>query len=397
MASKRDTTVLVIVLLVTAALGAAGVAALKRAEARRAQSTTEPPPELGVAVGIAVARSRTIAVQVDASGFLQPFEQLTISTQVPGHVENQYVEVSDRVNAGDMLFQLDASLRTTAVEKARAAVDRADSELKLAVDNLNRMQRLEAQRSTNPTEVLQVETQHAIAQAMLKKAQAALREALIMLDKMLIRAPITGEIALVHTRQGEYAHAGQPLVDIMESDRLKLIVQLSDREIVAFAPQDPVTMRPSALPGETFAGQVLRIHPRATLDSRMFEVEIEVPNADHRLRPGFHVHATLHQKARHTDKTHHDVGSAVRTAQTKVVTIPRAAVFENYRRKYCYVVKKRGDDDRQHAVRTPIDVAPLLSDLQHVQVLTGVQPGDRVITTGLQHVTHQSIVRVIDQ
>ena len=384
-AAKGNRAVVVIVILVTAALGVVGVTAMKRAEDRRTADTTEAPPERGVLVGVSTARSRVIAVQVETAGYLQPFEQLTISTQVPGYVEHQHVEASDRVNAGDLLFELDAALYATAIESAQAIVERAESELVLADDNVARMDRLQAQQSTNPTEVLQADTQQAIAQAMLKKSRAALQEARIMLERTRIHAPLTGEIVRVHTRQGEYAHVGQPLVDIMESERLKLIVRLNDRQIVAFVPGDPVTMTPSALPGERFDGRILRVHPRAALDSRMFEVEIEVPNNDRRLRPGFYVHAVLKK----SDDPSNANGAVV-------LTIPRSAVFEHYRRQYCYVVKTR-DDGRQHAVRTPIEIAPLLSDMQNVQVMAGVRQGDRVITTGLQHVTHESVVRISDQ
>lgn len=384
MATGRNIVVTVIILLVTITLCIAGVAARQQARSRHAPSTDIALPDQGIAVSVAVARLRTLTLDVTASGFLEPFEELTLSAQVPGYVRRQYIEVSDRVEKDDPLFQLDDALRRIAVDKALAASDRAASELRLAEEQVRRIEKLQAQESANPTEILKVHTDFAVAQAMRKQALSAVEEAQILLEKTTIRAPITGSIARVHTRQGEYARVGQPLVDIIARHRLKLVVQLNDREVVTFAPGDTVAMTTPALPRRRFTGTILRIHPRAAADSRKFEVEIEVPNADLALRPGFYVQAKLHRST----------GDGSESVQA--ITLPRMAVFERYRQQYCYIVRRAEGESVDRAIRTPVETAPLLSDRQFVQVLSGVQPGDRVITTGLQHVTHQSAVRVVE-
>ncbi len=386
MPRKRDITVTVVVLLATAALGAAGIAALRQADAKHSAIALHPPQDNAVAVSVAIAQLQAIRFQVAVSGFLEPFEQLTISAPLPGQVETQFVEASDRVNQGDPLFQLDAALHANAVVQARAAAHRARSELEFAVQNLQRIESLQERQAANPTEIAKVNTEHQVARAMLKRADAAVREAEIRLDRTTIRAPLTGHVARVRTRQGEYAHVGQPLVDLIETDRLKLIVQLNDRQVVAFRTGDPVNLRVPVMPRGRFAGRILRIHPRAMPDSRKFEVEIEIPNQEHRLRPGFHVQAEISREPRPDGQPH----------EAQVVTVPRMAVFELYRRQYTYVVRRADGDAAERAFRTPIETAPLLSDPQHVQVITGLHPGDRVITSGLQHVTDQAPVRVVD-
>ncbi len=383
----RTFFVVTVIVAVTAALCVVGFAALEQAEAKRAESTQDAPPDRGVAVSVESVARRDVALRVSVSGFLEPYTQITISAQIPGQLEVQHVEASDLVSAGQPLYEMDASLRKVDLDKAAAAVARARSELDLAKEDVKRIERLQTQDSANPREVRQVNTALTAAKATFDQARASVEEATILLGKTVVRAPIAGLVAQVHTRQGEYAHVGQPIVEIIEVDSLKLTVQLNDSQIVAFTLGDPVAMRASARPGEVFDGRILRIHPRAARDSRMFEVEIEVPNPDHRLRPGFFVHAVLSQQ-----RAEGRSGGAV-----EVITVPRTAVFERYRQQYCYVVRGADGEPFERAYLTLLETAPFLPDMKDVQVLSGVQAGERVITAGLLHVTHEAIVRVTDE
>ena len=79
-----------------------------------------------------------------------------------------------------------------------------------------------------------------------------------------------------------------------------------------------------------------------------------------------------------------------------MVTIPRLAVLELYRQHYCYVVRRTAAESVDRAYWTLIETLPILSDPQNVQVISGLEVGDRVVTTGLQHVTHECVVRVVE-
>jgi membrane fusion protein (multidrug efflux system) len=381
----RDILVTLLVILLTAVLGTVGVAAYRWAETRHQDELAKTPPQSGVAVGTAVVELRPVAMRVEARGFLEPFEQVLVATEIPGRVERRMVEIADRVARNEPLFQIDRSLHRVAVDKALAETRRAASDLRQAEVNAERIERLKETDSANPLEVLDVETALTKAEAYVKEADAALAEARILLEKTAIVSPVNGVIAAIHAHQGEYAQVGQPLAEVIVVDRLKLRVQLSDREAVASSPGDPVTLQTTALPGEAFAGRILRIYPRAARDSRKFEAEIEVPNSDGQLRPGFYAEATLMPQNRPQGKTPH-----VR----EILTIPRLAVMERHRQQYCYVIRQRTGEALYRAIWTPIESRSLLTDPKLVEVVAGLEAGDRVITTGLQHVTHESIVRV---
>ncbi len=384
MAGSRDTIAVFVVLLMSAALCVGGVVAMRWTRATEEPANVHPVEGTGAAVSVARVAATKRSLEIDSRGFLVPFEELTVSAEVSGSVEKQLVDVSDHVRKGSPLFQIDNSLRDVAIEKALADAKSAASDVHNAEENARRVERLKETDSARPIESLDAETALAKALALAQRADAAVTEARILKDKSTLIAPRDGVIAHVYARQGEYARAGQPLVDIIVVDRLKLTVQLDDREIVDLTVGDPVSMVAPALPGHTFSGSILRIFPRAVPDSRKFEVEILVPNPDQRLRPGFFVEAKITPTPSQA------------AAQPMILTVPRLAISELYRQQYCFVVRQDPNGEAERAYWTPIETLPILTDPQHVQVVSGLHLGDRVVTTGLQHVTDGCAVRIVE-
>ena len=71
-------------------------------------------------------------------------------------------------------------------------------------------------------------------------------------------------------------------------------------------------------------------------------------------------------------------------------------MVELYRQHYCYVIRRRPGETVDRAIWTRIETRPVLTDPQFVEVVSGLTAGERVVTTGLQHVAHESIVRVVE-
>lgn len=386
MGERRRLAITITVLGVTAVLVAGGIGTLKLAEAKRIPKDRSATVDGGIPVRVATASVRQVPYEISAWGYLSPFVELTVSAEVPGFVKSQRVEASDRVSEGDVLFHLDSALRKSALEKAKAELERARSRHRLAIQNHARVQSLVEKDSVNPLEVAQITTELEVALAVVHQAEQTVEEARILLDKTEIRSPLRGQVARVHTRQGEYAHVGQPLVDLIETDRLKLVLQLDDRDVITFSEGDPVSMTVDAIPGGSFEGRILRRFPSARADSRKFDVEVEVPNPEGRLRPGFSVHARLVKS----------VAANRWDESAELVSIPRIAVFERFRLKYCYVVSRVDGESVDRAILTRIEVLPIPSDPEYVRVSGGIGVGQRVVTTGLPHVTDQTIVRIIE-
>jgi len=370
------------VFLITGLLGAGGVAAYRKAQAEHRKQLTDLPEQIATPVRVARVERRPAGFEVRTHGFLTPYETLGIAAEVTGRVEQQHVEVSDPVLEGSVLFELDHALLDAAQEKALAEKQKADSTVNQARFNAQRVEKLKRQDSANPIEIQDVETALERALAIQKEAQAALDEVTIRIRKSIVRAPSRGVVARIYARQGEFARAGQLMADIIIVDRLKLNVQLNDREVVGFEPGDDVSIEAVAIPSRRFAGRILRIYPQASAQSRKFEVEIEVPNDQGLLRPGFFVNARLIPSGR----------SGSSGEVPSIVVIPRLATMVRHQQPYCFTVAGDGPDGGLRAHWTPLETRPLSADPQYVQVLSGVAPGQTVVMSGLQDLADGALV-----
>ena len=372
-----------IVIATSVLLVAAGLAARTWSAQRGPSEDSQVEADPRMTVTVAAISWVSVQSQVKSFGFLDAREALTLSAEVSGRIVEQFVETSDRVSTGQPLMQIDESLFTATHEKAKAEAKQAASDLHQAFTNLERIQKLEAEGSVNPTEVLDNRTTHDKALAMVERANAMVAEASIQLTKTTIRSPVEGVVSTILNRRGEYAHVGQPLLDVLVVDRLKVVVQVDDREIVHINEGDDVSLIVAALPDRTFTGQVLRIYPQAKADSRRFEVEIEVANSDGTLRPGFFAEIIVHSGPTSGESTSH-------------LTIPRVAVNKLYGQSYCYVVRHDAGASIDRTYWVAIQVRPLLDHPEWFEVLGGVAAGDRVVVSGMAHVSDGVVVRVAE-
>src|SRR5439155_587327 len=131
----------------------------------------------------------------------------------------------------------------------------------------------------------------------------------IQLEHTEIRAPMDGSVAARLVDAGNYVRAGTVLFRIVQDDPLKFRGEIPERDVPALRPGQGVRVSVDAFPGETFTGQVSRIGSAADAAARSLAFEALVPNADHRIRPGFFGH-----------------GEVVVSRDERALAVPRAAL-----------------------------------------------------------------------
>jgi membrane fusion protein (multidrug efflux system) len=362
----------------------AGFSVLKWIERSRGAAAKTTVTSTATPVQITHIQRRPQAIQVDFRGFLEPFTELTIAAKVPGIIVEQWVEVSDEVDVGDSLFKTDDAVTKLVHEKALAMQKRAESDHGLAQANWRRVQDLTRGTSTS-IERVESEAGYHGASADKHQADVAVREAALQLEWTIVRSPLDGVVSKVHLRMGEYARAGQPLVDLIEVDRLKLLTEMEDRDVVQIKVGMQAKLSSAAFPDEQFLGTITRIFPKALPTSRKFEVEFELPNPGRRLRPGFFLTGSITQFS----------GS---DEVANILVIPRLAVIERYGQHCCYLVQAiQGEGETQpvhRAVRRVIEVWPLRSDPSSFRLVAGLVEGDTVVTKGQQYLTDRAEVHI---
>ncbi|MGR8979692.1 MAG: efflux RND transporter periplasmic adaptor subunit [Gammaproteobacteria bacterium] len=178
-------------------------------------------------------------------------ENIAIGTPLPGIVQKVAVKVGDKVNAGDILFQIDdrealadqqvklAELNTAKAGIAEAKAAKADAQIQLklieAVSDRRAISTEELEKRRNA--LLIENSKVASAKAQMKQAEANLAAVRTTLDLLTVRALIDGEILQVNIRPGEFAQSGNldvPLIMMGNMDQLHIRVDIDENDAWRF-------------------------------------------------------------------------------------------------------------------------------------------------------------------
>lgn len=269
------------------------------------------------AVHVARAEMRGMERTIAAPGTLVPKETSTVSTKVAGRIQRLAVDVGSVVEAGDQIAQIeprDYELRVAeaaaSLAEARAALGlppESDTEfieaesvssvlqakalLEEAAKNLDRTRALTQSRIASASELDTVEAAHKVAQtryqAALEDARArvaALARRGVELDiarKQLtdttIRAPFRGGIQARPANVGEYVAAGSPIVTLVNTDPLRLRLEIPERYSMLVRTGQVVRVT-VASDTNTYSGRISRLSPALNESNLMLLVEADVPN-----------------------------------------------------------------------------------------------------------------------
>ena len=344
--------------------------------------------EKGTKVYVEEVARRDIGRVVKASGEIDPREKVNISAHVVGKIEHLYVEEGDLIRKGQPFLDLEkeaytadrdqwsAQLRKARTEVRQAEVSLADARNKLArAKRLNQegilsAEGLEAAELAQATAELRLED----ARESVRQAQANLAEARDNLRKTTIYAPLTGRVIALNTEEGEVVVSGtmnNPASVIGEIADLSVIlakVDVDETEVVLVKPGQKARILVDALPDKEYHGRIAEVGNKGFSrpqqpDVTFFNVEILLDDPDEDLRPGMSVRAEI-DTAVHPD----------------VLVVPIQAVVERD-------TERDGEDQETDVVFVLQDgkavqraVKTGLSDETRVEIVSGVQAADKVIT-----------------
>jgi multidrug efflux system membrane fusion protein len=222
-----------------------------------------------------LVRARTIEAQPYAReivlrGRSAAARWVDLKAETQGRIAELPVVKGGVVKAGDIIARL-------ATEEREAR--RAETEALL------RQRKVEHEASTSLAEKgFRATTKLAESQAGLDAARAAAKAMDVEMQRTIIRAPFNGVIEDRKVEIGAYLKAGDPVVRLIERDPMLIVAQVGERDIAAVSLGQ--TGRATLVTGETVEGRIRFIGSMADPATRTFTVELEVPNADGRLKDG---------------------------------------------------------------------------------------------------------------
>jgi Cu(I)/Ag(I) efflux system membrane fusion protein len=173
---------------------------------------------------------------------------------------------------------------------------------------------------------------------------------------LLLRAPISGEIAEKRVIDGQAVQAGDNLFLIADRNVLWVDLAVFETDAPMLQVGVPVDLTVDALPGRTYQGRVSFIHPGLDTTTRTLTARVEVTNRDGRLRPGMYVTARL------------------APASTERLAVPLTAVLPTGTRQLVFV--NRGD-----GAFVPREVRTGVRSDSFVEIVDGLKPGDEVVAS----------------
>jgi RND family efflux transporter MFP subunit len=324
-------------------------------------------------VEVAVARRQPVKQELMVVGNLIGDTTVAVVPRAAGRLEQVLVQLGDRVSRGQRIAKIeDQELQEqirqaeAAMQVASATIRQREADLQLARTNVERSRNL-FERQLLPKQTLddnEARYQSAEAQLDLAKAQntqsnARLEELRVNMTNTVITSPVNGFVARRAADPGAFVSQNAPVVDVVDISRVRLVVNVVEKDLRIIRIGDDTEVEVDAFPGEKFSGRIARLAPVLDPATRTFPIEIEIPNLSFRLKPGMYARV------------------AITTGENEnAIVVPTNAVVDagGGRRG---VFLAQADNT---ALLRPVEVGIEKDDL--TEILSGVAAGDRIVTTG---------------
>ncbi len=308
--------------------------------------------ESAVAVKICTAETSKMEITETYTSEILPFKQNDITPAAQGlHIDKILVDVGDKVAAG----QIVATMNKTSLKQL---------EINLATveDSYNRMKPVHEAGGISDQQMLELENTLNLQREMVDN----------MRRNSEIKSPISGVITARNYENGDL-FTSMPILHVMQINQLKVMANVSEQYYTNVKVGDKVDISVDIFPGESFEGKVSRIAPALDAATRTFSVEITIPNAKERLRPGMFARATFH------------MGEIEGVMVDDVAVQKQAGSAE----RFVYVINDGVAEFR--FVRDGRRVG------SKVSILEGLEAGEQVATTSFVRLTDGKAVEVVTE
>jgi membrane fusion protein (multidrug efflux system) len=351
-----------VIFLLTALLAVIKVTEISRAIAEHARFA--PPPEAVTTIKVTKAMWRE---SFDTVGSFVSIQGATLSAKESGNVVAVRFESGARVNAGEVLIEIDRSVEEANLSGALAR-------LEFAKQNLTRALKLRGQ-SAMALSTLED------AQSKVRQGESEVQSIKAAIDRKTIVAPFDGRAGIRTVNVGSYVNAGAALVPLYSLNPIYFNFSVPQQ----FAPQlttnSSVTVRVDAFPNQTFTGQVTAINPNIDEVLRTIAIQATVQNPQEEILPGMF------------GAVHFDVGK-----EESLLVIPSTSVTYAPYGNSVYIVERKLGADGKEATTVRQQIVQLgRARGDFVAVTKGLSEGDEVVNSGAFKLRPGAHVQVKDQ
>ncbi len=302
-----------------------------------------------VLVKTAPVEKRMINEEVEFTANIEPYKKNYVTPAVSGvRIDRILVDVGDRVRKGQLLVEMDP-----------VQYDQQMVQLMNQQADYNRIKAVYEAGGVSKQELDQAETQLEIQQKNVDNLKKNIR----------LVSPIDGVVTARNSEEGNLFD-NQPVLELMQIDRLKVMAALSEQYFSKVKVGMPVAVTVDIYPGETFEGRVSLIYPALDPQTRTFQVEVTIPNGNGRLRPGMFSRSIFNM------------------GEKEGLMVPDVAVQRQAgtNDRFVYVIKDSVAEYRR--VKTGRQVA------SEIDLLSGVSEGEEVALTSFTKLDDGTLVQI---
>lgn len=308
-----------------------------------------------IAVNVQIAKPSSFENTLQISGSVISNEEVELRMETSGKITAINFKEGGRVNKGDLLVKVnDADLQ--------AQLQKAEIRKKLAEDKEYR------QRTLLEKKGISQET-YDVALNDLNSAKADIENLKALIAKTEIRAPFNGTIGLRYVSEGSYVSSSTRIATLQNINPVKINFSIPQRYATEVSVGNPISIKSSS--GKTYQAKIYAIEPKIDPATRALQVRAICPNERGELIPGSYLGITL---------ALNDVKNAI--------TIPTQALALDISGERVFLYK--------NGSAVPQKVESGIRTEDYVQIVSGIAPGDTIITTGVMQLRPRAKVRIMN-
>lgn len=356
--AKRMTLMLSVMVVLLTTLG---FIKFRQVQSAVQAASFQPPPE---AVTSIVAKQEQWPATMSVIGTMEAVHGVTVSADLPGSVEKINFASGQAVREGDVLVELD-----TRQERAQLAALEAQRDL--ARINYGRTQQL-----VKEGVISRMEYDQATAQQ--KATEANVAEIRATIERKTIRAPFSGILGIRKVNLGQYLAAGDAVVPLQSLNPIYVNVGLPQQSVGQVRPGRSLRITSEDLPSQVFTGRVNAIDSVVDQATRNIQVQATLANPEGKLRPGMFVQVEV-----------------VLGASRPVIALPASAIsFAPYGDSVFIITDLKGQKGQTYRGVRQQFVKVEGSRGDQVAVVSGVNPGEEVVSSGVFKLRNGAAVQV---
>ncbi|WP_429118674.1 efflux RND transporter periplasmic adaptor subunit [Aeromonas hydrophila] len=317
-----------------------------------------PEPEFPVTTH--KVETRDWVPTIEAIGFIEPNQGVTLSTEQSGTIDSISFESGDTVKPDQLLLSLDAS-----VEKANLHASMA--KLPAAKAKFDRYQNLFTKGSISRDQLDDTEATYRSLEADIEslKSTIARRE---------VRAPFAGVVGLRNVFLGQYLQPGTDIVRLEDTSVMRLRFTVPQTDISRIRLNQDILINVDSYPHRQFKGHISAIEPAVNYQSGLIQVQADIPNNDGQLRSGMFARASI-----------------LLPAQKDQIVLPQTAITFTLYGENVYLVKEK--DGVKRVEQVVVKVSERKGNDAHV--VSGIKAGDEVVMSGQVRLSNGAKVKIV--